>query len=107
MTIWFEKIFRVIFPHENPAQVKKEYKLPESISFSLRVTPDGWFVLTLPDHPGLVTQANSHQGLIEMMNDAVLTYYDVPKRKADIVYDCLNVGDAVIQYQGQLQTKLA
>jgi predicted RNase H-like HicB family nuclease len=107
MTTFFEKIFRTIFPHEDPAQVKHEYKLPESINFSLRVTPDGWFVVTMPDHPGLVTQANSHKGLMEMVNDAVLTYYDVPKRKADIIYDRLDVGATVIQYQGQLQTKHA
>jgi hypothetical protein len=107
MAMLLEKAFRAIFPHENPAQVKREYNLPESINFSLRVTPDGWFVVTMPDHPGLVTQANNHQGLMEMVNDAVLTYYDVPKRKADIVYDRLNVGDTMIQYQGQLQTKHA
>ncbi len=107
MIKFFDKAFRALFPHENPAQVKREYKLPDSINFSLRVTPDGWFVVTMPDHPGLVTQANSHEGLMEMVNDAVLTYYDVPKRKADIVYDRLNVADTVIQYQGQLQTKHA
>lgn len=103
----FDKAFRALFPHRNPVEVKREFKLPESINFSLRVTPDGWFVVTMPDHPGLVTEANSHRGLLEMINDAVLTYYDVPKRKADIVYDRLNVGDTVIQYQGQLQTKHA
>ncbi|EKD33147.1 MAG: hypothetical protein ACD_76C00085G0010 [uncultured bacterium] len=102
-----QSAFRTIFTREDPLQVKHEYKLPESINFSLRVTPDGWFVVTMPDHPGLITEANSHQGLIEMVNDAVLTYYDVPKRKADIVYDHLNVGDTVIQYQGQLQTARA
>lgn len=107
MTTLLEKTFRTIFPHENPAQVKRQYKLPESINFCIRVTPDGWFVVTMPDHPGLVTQANSREGLMEMINDAVLTYYDVPKRKVDIVYDRLNVGDTVIQYQGQLQTKHA
>ena len=61
----------------------------------------------MPDQPGLVTEANSRQGLLEMVNDALLTYYDVPRRKADIVYDRLNVGNEVIQYQGQLQTQKA
>lgn len=102
-----QKAFRGIFRHDDPEHVKREYQMPETINFSLRVTPSGWFVVTMPDHPGLVTQANSHQGLMEMVNDAVLTYYDVPKRKADIVYDRLNVGETVIQYQGQLQTKHA
>ena len=88
-------------------QVKREFSLPENVNFSLRVTPDGWFVVTMPDQPGLVTEANSRQGLLEMVNDALLTYYDVPRRKADIVYDRLNVGNEVIQYQGQLQTQKA
>lgn len=107
MTLFFEKVFRTIFPQEKPAQIKREYHLPESINFSLKVNPDGWFVVTMPDHPGLITQANSHESLMEMVNDAILTYYDVPKRKADIVYDSLNVGNTVVQYQGQLQTKRA
>lgn len=107
MTNTFDKIFRLFFPSQNPLEIKQEYKLPESINFSLRLTPDGWFVLTMPDHPGLITEANSHQGLLEMMNDAVLSYYDVPKRKADIVYDHMNIGDTTIQYQGQLQTQQA
>ncbi|MBI2551184.1 hypothetical protein HYV73_02450 [Candidatus Uhrbacteria bacterium] len=107
MKKFFDSVFRAIFPHEDPTQVKREYKLPDSINFSLSVTPEGWFVITMPDHPGLVTQANSHEGIMEMVNDAVLTYYDVPKRKADIIYDKLNVGDTVIRYEGTLQTKHA
>ncbi|MFH1252877.1 MAG: hypothetical protein V1664_00900 [Candidatus Uhrbacteria bacterium] len=123
------KFFRVFFPQQNPVDIKKEYKLPESINFSLRLTQDGWFVLTMPDHPGLVTEAENSKQLIEMVNDAILTYYDVPRRGAGIVYDrlniedtvlnyydfskvdtihdYLNIGDTVRQYQGQLQTQKA
>lgn len=107
MTMLFEKAFRAIFPHENPEAIKREYKMPESINFLLRPTKNGWFVVTMPDHPGLITEANTHQGLLEMVNDALLTYYDVPKRKADIIYDRLNISDTVVQFQGQLQTKSA
>ncbi|MFH1404799.1 MAG: hypothetical protein ABIH21_01715 [Patescibacteria group bacterium] len=107
MTSVIQKTIRAIFPHEDPAQIKREYKLPETINFSLRLTPEGWFVVTMPDHPGLVTQAKSHKELIEMINDAVLTYYNVPKRKADIIYDRINIGDQTIQYQGELHTQSA
>lgn len=107
MQDFLNKIFRVFFPHQDPKEIKHEYKLPEVINFTLRMTPDGWFVVTMPDHPGLVTEANSYQSLLEMVNDAILTYYDVPKRKADVVYNRLDVGDTVIQYQGQLQTQRA
>mgnify|MGYP001558506034 CR=1 FL=1 len=104
---YLDKLFRMFYPHGDAVQVKREFSLPENVNFSLRVTPDGWFVVTMPDQPGLVTEANSRQGLLEMVNDALLTYYDVPRRKADIVYDRLNVGNEVIQYQGQLQTQKA
>ncbi len=103
----YENIFRAVFPHKDAASVKREYQLPDSINVSLRLTPDGWFSVTMPDHPGLVTQANSHQGLLEMVNDAILTYYDVPRTKANVVYDRLDVGDTVVQYRGRLQTKQA
>ncbi len=81
--------------------------MPESINFTIRLTPDGWFVVKVPELPGLITEANNHQGLLEMMNDALLTYYDVPRKEADIVYDRINVGNQVIQYQGKLQTREA
>ena len=42
-----------------------------------------------------------------MLNDAILTYFDVPKREADVVYDRVTVGDQVIQYRAQLQTQHA
>ena len=61
------KIFRLFFPTKDPLKIKKKYQLPESVNFSLRLTPDGWFVLTMPDHPGLITEAQSHQSLIEIL----------------------------------------
>ena len=100
-------IFRTIVPQKNPADVKREYGLPEEVKFMFRLTPEGWFVVTSPDMPGFVTEAKGHDGLVEMVNDAVLSYYDVPRWKADVVYDRLFVGDTVVQYQGQLQTQKA
>jgi predicted RNase H-like HicB family nuclease len=69
--------------------------------------PNGWLTVSSPQLPGLVTQAQSQSELVEMVNDAVLTYYGVPKREADIVYDKFNLGDQVIQYQAKLQTQAA
>lgn len=102
-----ERLFRLIYPHQNPAQVKREYGLPETINFNIRLTSDGWFVVHFPDLPGVVTQARSHGELIEMINDAVLTYYDVPRRKADIVYDSFNLNGEQLQYQAELKTRHA
>ena len=103
----FHTIFRALYPHKEANAIKREYNLPAELKLKVRLYEDGWFVVTSPDLPGLVTQARNYQELIEMVNDAVLTYFDVPKRKADIVYNKFNIGNQVIQYEGQLQTKAA
>ncbi|MFA6503390.1 MAG: hypothetical protein WCT54_00295 [Patescibacteria group bacterium] len=100
----FKKIFRAAFPHKNPILVKKEYHLPETLSWTIRLTPEGWFVATSDELPGLVTQARSQQELIEMTNDAVLTYFDVPKKEATMVYNQMNLGNHVVLY-GQISDR--
>jgi len=107
MNNFFEKILRVIYPHKNPVVIKREYNLPDALNLRIELTQDGYFVATCPELPGLVTEANSYQELVEMVNDAVLTYFDVPRKEADIIYDTFNLGGKVIQYEGKLQTKLA
>ena len=102
-----EKIFRLLYPHKNPAIVKQEYGIPESLNINVRISEDGWFIVSSPELPGLITQAKDHQELIEMINDAVLTYFDVPRKEADIIYDRVNFGDQVIQYRAKAQTQPA
>jgi predicted RNase H-like HicB family nuclease len=102
-----KRAFRLIFPHQNPYEIKKKYHLPVTLDLNVKLTPEGWFVATSPDLPGMVTQAKSKDDLIEMINDAVLTYFDVPKREADIVYDQFRFGGETIQYRGELATKAA
>ncbi|MEK7651938.1 MAG: type II toxin-antitoxin system HicB family antitoxin [Patescibacteria group bacterium] len=71
----------------------------------IRLTKDGWFVASVPELPGLITQAQTQHELLDMVNDAVLTYFDVPKRQADIIYDQLNIqGVPAVQYEAQLRT---
>lgn len=98
------KFFRFFFPQAHPADIKRKYKLPESISLNIELTKDNWYVAESPDIPGLFTQARSQEELLNMVNDAVLTYFDVPKREADYVYDQLQIGDEVVRYQAQLKT---
>jgi predicted RNase H-like HicB family nuclease len=100
-----EKLFRVVHPAQNPDEIKRRYNLPNSISLNVRLE-DGWFIVSSPELPGLVTQARSRDELVTMVNDAVLTYFDVPRREADMVYDRLvdNTGQ-LIQYQAKLQTQ--
>jgi len=42
-----------------------------------------------------------------MINDAVLTYFDVPRREVDIIYDRITVGEKTIQYEGKLHALTA
>jgi predicted RNase H-like HicB family nuclease len=91
----------------DPVEIKRRYNLPDAISLNVRLE-DGWFIVSSPELPGLVTQARSQEELVAMVNDAVLTYFDVPRREADVVYDRLvdNSGQ-LIQYQAKLQTQVA
>lgn len=72
-------------------QVKKKYGIPEKINFHVTRKPSGWFVITSPDLPGLVSQCKNLDELMQMYNDAVLTYFDVPKRESDYVFNELDL----------------
>ena len=99
------KIFRALYPARNPEELFREYNVPRTLNLQIRLTQDGWFVATVPELPGLITQAQSQHELLDMVNDAVLTYFDVPKRQADIIYNQLNIpGIPTIQYEAQLRT---
>lgn len=101
------KIFRWLFPHKNASEIMQKYHIPEKINLQIELTPDGWFCASSPDLPGLVTQARSQQELVEMVNDAVLTYFDVPRREADIIFDKIIVGTQVIRYKGEVHARIA
>jgi predicted RNase H-like HicB family nuclease len=98
----------MFFPPGNPREIKRKYGMPESLNLIVRLDEEsGWFVIHVPELQGLVTQARGMDELVEMVNEAVLLYFDVPKRDADILYDRFQVGDRVLEYRGQLQTQPA
>lgn len=103
----FESIFRYFFPHKDRIAVKRMYHMPESLNLEVEFTQDGWFVVTSPELPGLITEAKDRDELVEMVNDAALTYFNVPRRDADVVYDEFRLGDEVIKYKGELKTRIA
>jgi len=96
--MFFHKIFRQFVPEKHPIQVRKTYGIPDKINFNVTRKPSGWFVITSPDLPGLVSQCKSLNELAEVYNDAVLTYFDVPKGESDYVFNELN-----LQGVGQLK----
>jgi len=87
----FNRIFRLFFPGLTTEEIKKKYNIPDKFHLKIRMTGDGYFILTCEELPGLVTEASSGKELLEMFNDAVLTYYDVPKREGDVVHNQMNI----------------
>ncbi|MFH1412747.1 MAG: hypothetical protein ABIG10_01830 [bacterium] len=85
------KIFRLFFPALSSEEIKKKYNIPDTFHLKIRMTNDGYFTLACEELPGLITEANNGKKLLEMFNDAVLTYYNVPKIEGDIVHDQMNI----------------
>lgn len=88
----FNTLFRFIFPALPPAEIMRKYNIPEKFEVQVNLTTDGYFVLTCEQLPGLITEAKDGSELIKMFNDAVLTYFDVPKREGDFIYGKLDLG---------------
>jgi len=85
------KLFRFIFPAQSPEEIKLQYKIPDTFHTKIRITNEGYFVLTCEELPGLITEAQGGKELLKNFNDALLTYYDVPKRMGDVVHNKMNI----------------
>lgn len=86
-----DKIFRLFFPAQSPEEIKRQYNIPDQFNVHIRFTNDGYFVLTCEELPGLITEAKDGKELVRMFNDAVLSYYDVPRKIGDIVHNQMHV----------------
>ena len=84
------KLFRTIFPAHNPVDIVREYHIPSEIRFNFQ-SKNGWIVATSDDLPGFVTEAKNPQELLEMINDGILTYFDVPRRVGDIIHEKMTI----------------
>lgn len=87
----FNQLFRLFYPTLSPSELMEKYNIPRNFNIHVDLTPNGYFVLTCNELPGLITEAKDGKELIKMFNDAVLTYYDVPKREGDIVHERMNL----------------
>ncbi len=84
------KIFRFFYPALSGHQIIRQYNIPPEIRFKL-VTKNGWTVATSESMPGFITEARNPEELLEMLNDAILTYYDVPRRVGDVVHETMTL----------------
>lgn len=78
----FQKILSLLFPKKSSVELAKLYNIPSQIRFDFETTTEGWIVATSPDLPGFITEAKSVRELAAMINDGILTYFDVPQRVA-------------------------
>ena len=97
--------FRYFVVQKNPVDIKKKYGIPDKLDWTIELTSDGLFVAECKEIPGIYTQAQSKKELLDMVNDAVLTYFGVPKRESDYIYNEFRLaGNEIIRYEAQLQT---
>ena len=92
---------------DNTEAVKAKYGIPNEISLSIETTPDGWFIVTSKELPGLMTQARDAKELMEMVNDAILTYFNVPRREASEVFNKIFIEGHGVILSERMQRELA
>lgn len=86
----FNKLFRLIFPAHKSNDIVRQYNIPSQIRFKFQ-SKDGWIIATSDELPGFITEAHTPQELLEMINDGILTYFDVPRRVGDIVHNQMTI----------------
>lgn len=100
MRHFLHKIYRFVIPQNSPLEIKRKYGIPDNLNWIVQLSEDGWFIAECKDLPSLYTQARSKQELLDMVNDVVLSYYDVPKRVSDYIYDELRLSNnETIRYE--------
>ncbi len=62
--------------------VLKKYKLPETVQVEITRNEKGGFFAKLVDYPGCFTVADTPLELIQNVTDAILTYFEVPRKDA-------------------------
>ncbi len=55
-------------------------KMPKELHVLIQKTPNGFYAIKIKNLSGCVTQARNPQELVEMVNDAVYTYFDIPEK---------------------------
>lgn len=65
--------------------ISQKYHLPKRVEVSLHKAKEGGYVVEFPDLPGCFTQIEDLSKLHENVTDAILTYFDVPRRNASKV----------------------
>ncbi len=67
----------------NSLDLFKKYNLPFNVKVNVKVTSKGYFYAELPEYPGCITEANNFIDLVKNVTDAILTYFEIPKKDAE------------------------
>lgn len=62
--------------------IHKKYNLPSSIKVSLKKSKKSGFIVILPDYEGAISYVENLSELVDVVNDLVLTYFQVPRKEA-------------------------
>lgn len=85
----YPKKFNGITCYNNLAMkdLSERYQLPKKVQVAFKKVKEGGFIVEFPDLPGCFTQAEDLSSLDEQVTDAILTYFDVPRKEAyKVVY---------------------
>lgn len=73
----------------NLRSLLEKYNLPEEVQVIIQRSPKGGFYAKLADYPGCFTVAETPYELLQNITDAILTYFEVPRKEAlrlNIIY---------------------
>ncbi|PIS14256.1 hypothetical protein COT64_03620 [Candidatus Shapirobacteria bacterium CG09_land_8_20_14_0_10_39_12] len=68
--------------------IHKKYNLPSSIKVFLKKSKKG-FIVVLPEYSGAISYVENLNELVDVVNDLILTYFQVPRKeaiKANFIY---------------------
>jgi len=57
-------------------------RIPDSLDVKIRESKDGGYWVEISNLSGCMTQVDKGEELFEMVNDAVLTYFEIPQEYA-------------------------
>lgn len=102
------KIYRFFYPGRDPVEIRRRYDIPDNIEFQWEMHADGYIVITSEQLPGFIAEAKNSSEIIDAFNEAILVYFDVPKKYGDIVFPELNIaGFGTVSYKNKNKFQLA
>ena len=73
-------------------RIPAKYKIPRGFNFKIHRAEENGYWLDSKDLPGLYTQGDTLAELFENLEDAVLTYFDVPRKESRKMLGFINIG---------------